>query len=114
VALIFSLGIALVLVAPLLRRFGKASQTLAAGAFIMLAVVVVGLAFPNTAAGLEAVESDRRFYLAILGFELPVLTLGLISLRFFRYTFWIGWAINLILTLLLIALMVWLKFFWHW
>ena len=111
---IFVLGIALVLVAPLLRRFGKASQTVVAGAFIVLAVVVFGLAFPNTAGGQEAVESDRRFYLAVLGLELPVLGLGLISLRFFRYTFWVGWTINLILTLLLIALMVWFKFFWHW
>ena len=111
---IFVMAIALVLVAPLLRRFGKASQTLVAGAFIMLAVVVFGLAFPDIKQGQAAVAANRRFYLAILGFELPVLALGLISLRFSKCTFWIGWAINLILTLLLIAMVVWLEFFWHW
>jgi hypothetical protein len=108
------MGIALVWVAPILRRFGKASQTLVAGAFIVLSVVVFGLAFPDIKQGQAAVAANRRFYLAIVGSELPVLALGLISLRFFRYAFWIGWAINLILTLLLIALMIWLKFIWHW
>jgi hypothetical protein len=113
-ALVFAFGIALMLVAPLLRRYRKASHTLVAGAFIALAVVAFGLAFPDFKEGQAAVVANRRFYLAILAFELPVFTLGLVSLRFFRYAFWLGWAINLILTMLLITLVVWLKFFWHW
>jgi hypothetical protein len=71
VALIFTFGIALMLAAPLLRRHRKASHSLVAGAFIALAVAAFGLLFPNIAAGQEAIESDRRFYLAILAFELP-------------------------------------------
>jgi hypothetical protein len=114
VALIFVVGIALMLVAPLLRRYRKAPHTLLAGAFIVIAVALFGLAFPDTKEGQAAVVSNRRFYLDILAIELPVLALGLISLRRFKYAFWLGWTINLILMLLLIALMIWLKFFWHW
>jgi hypothetical protein len=40
--------------------------------------------------------------------EAPILHVQLLA------GFWLGWTINSILTLLLIALMVWLKFFWHW
>lgn len=86
---IFALDIALVLVAPLLRRFGKASQTLVAGAFIVLSVVVFGLVFPDIKQGKQLSLRTGESYLAILGLELPVLVLGLISLRFFKYTLWI-------------------------
>jgi hypothetical protein len=111
---IFTLAIALMLVAPLLRRYHKASFALAGGAFIILALTVSGLMHPDARSGQAAIESNRRFYLIVLAVELPVLTLALISLRYFKHAFWLGWVVNLILTLWLSAILVWLEFFWHW
>ena len=113
-ALIFTFGIALMLTAPLLRRYRKAPFALAGGAFILLVLAVFGLTYPDVSAGQAAIQSNRRFYLIVLAFELPVLTLALISLRYFKFAFWLGWAANLIFTLWLTAVLVWLKFFWHW
>lgn len=114
VALIFALGIALMLVAPLLRRHHKASFALAGGASIILALTLFGLIHPDVRQGQAAIESNRRFYLIVLAFELPVCTLALISARHFKYAFWLGWAVNLVFSLWLAAILVWLKFFWHW
>lgn len=111
---IFDLGIALMLVAPLLRRYRKASFALAGGASIILALTAFGLLHPDVAQGQAAIDSNRRIYLIVLAFELPVITLALISLRYFKYAFWVGWAVNLVFTLWLTAVLVWLKFFWHW
>ena len=80
----------------------------------MIALVLFGMAYPDLREGQGAIESNHRFYLITLAFELPVFVLGLISLRFFKYAFWLGWVVNLVFALLLIAMMVWLKFFWHW
>ena len=113
-ALIFTFGIALMLTAPLLRRSRKAPFALAGGAFILLVLAVFGLTYPDVSAGQAAIESNRRFYLIILAFELPVLTLALVSLRYFKYAFWLGWTVNLGFTAWLIAVLVWLEFFWHW
>jgi hypothetical protein len=114
VALIFALGIALMLAAPLLRRYHKASFALAGGAFIILALTVFGLIHPDVREGQAAIESNRRFYLIVLAFELPAFTLALISVRHFKYAFWLGWAVNVVFSLWLGAILVWLKFFWHW
>jgi hypothetical protein len=62
VALIFALGVALMLVAPLLRRYYKASSALAGGAFSILAPTVFGLIHPDARIGQAAIESNRRFY----------------------------------------------------
>jgi hypothetical protein len=114
VAFIFALGITLMWVAPLLRRYRKAAFALAAGAFIILALAVFGLIHADARQGQSAVESNRRFYLIVLAFELPVFTFALISARYFKYAFWLGWAVNLVFSLWLAAILVWLKFFWHW
>jgi hypothetical protein len=113
-ALIFTFGIALMLAAPLLRRYHKASYALAGGAVVVIALVLFGMAHPDSREGQAAVESNHRFYLIVLACELPVLILGLISFRYFKYPFWLGWAVNLVFTLWLIAVLVWLEFFWHW
>jgi hypothetical protein len=114
VAVIFAFGITLMLVAPLLRRYCKAASALAAGAFILLALSVVELIHADARQGQSAVESNRRFYLIVLACELPVFTLALISARYFKYAYWLGWAVNLIFSLWLVTVLVWLKFFWHW
>jgi hypothetical protein len=77
-------------------------------------LAVFGLAYPDVRAGQAAIQSNRSFYLIVLAFELPVLALALISLRYFKYVFWLGWAANLVFTVWLIAVLVWLEFFWHW
>ncbi|MBZ5615319.1 MAG: hypothetical protein LAO23_15020 [Acidobacteriia bacterium] len=110
----FSFGMMLMLLAPLLRRRHIAPYALAGGAFILLALAVVGMTHPDARMGQAAVESDRRFYRIVLAFELPVLILALISLRHFKYPFWLGWAVNLVFTLGLAIVIVWLEFFWHW
>ena len=109
----FAFGMTLMLLAPLLRRH-RAPYALAGGAFILLVLAVLGMTHPDVRMGQAAVESDRRFYRIVLGFELPVLILALISLRYFKYPFWLGWAVNFVFTLGLAIVIVWLEFFWHW
>lgn len=56
--------------------------------------------------GTAAVQSDLKF----LGFDLTILALALASLwKRAWFCFWLGWAANL----LLIAIYVYLAFFWH-
>ena len=113
-ALVFAFGIVLMLAAPLLRRYRKASHALAGGALILIALTVFGLTHPDARAGEAAIESNRREYLIVLAFELPVFTLALISLRYFKYSFWLGWAVNLVFAVCVAVVVGWLEFFWHW
>jgi hypothetical protein len=114
VALMFALGVALMLTAPLLRRYHKASLVLMTGASIVLALTTFELIHPDARIGQAAIESNRRFYLIVIAVELPVLILALISSWYFKYAFWLGWSVNLVFTLWLAVVLVWLEFFWHW
>ncbi len=102
------------LVAPFLRRYGKASLVLACGAAAVLVMAVVGLVHVDPRIGEEAIESNRREYLFMLACELPVLILALISLKCLKWAFWLGWAINLAFAIFVAVIVVWLEFFWHW
>jgi hypothetical protein len=113
-AIILILGVGLMVVAPLLRRYQKASAALACGASVVLVVVIIGLAHSDPRIGQAGIEANRRQYLLVLACQLPVLMLALISFRFFRWAFWLGWAINLVFALYLTVIFVWLEFFWHW
>jgi hypothetical protein len=113
-AIILALGVSLMLVAPLLRRYQLRSPALAGGALTVLAVVIVGLAYSDPRIGQAAIQANRRQYLFILACELPVLVLALLSFRYFKWPFWLGWTINLIFALYLAVIVVWLEFFWHW
>jgi hypothetical protein len=89
-------GVLISTAAPLLRRHrGTAATALAAGA------------------GEAAIQESRRFAMT-LGCEVPVSALALISLSHRTKLFWAGWIIHALLTLWLIVVVVWLKFFWHW
>ena len=112
--IIFVFGMGLMLVAPLLLRRRWASPAPAGGASIILALSAFGLAHLDPRFGQAAIESDRHFYLLFLPCELPVLALALISLRTFKSAFWLGWAINLALSIYLAAILISLEFFWHW
>ncbi|MGA7917611.1 MAG: hypothetical protein WCA00_20425 [Candidatus Acidiferrales bacterium] len=108
------LGVCLMLAAPLLRRYQLRSPAMVAGASAVVAVAVVGLAHQDPRIGQAAIEANRRQYLFLLACELPVLVLALISLRYFKWAFWLGWTINTIFALYLAVIVVWLEFFWHW
>jgi hypothetical protein len=114
-ATVLILGVLVALAAPLLRRHGRgASAALAGGAGVLVAFSLFDLIHPDLRAGEAAVEESWRFAMLLLGFEVPVLTLALISLSDRKKAFWAGWIIHLALTLWLIVLIVWLTFFWHW
>ena len=108
------LGIILMIAAPLLRRYGLRSHALAGGASAVLLVVIVGLVHVDPRIGQAAIEANRRQYLYVFACELPVLILALISFRYFKWAFWLGWAINLVFALYLTVIVIWLEFFWHW
>lgn len=108
------LGVCLMLAAPLLRRYQLRSPAMVPGASAVVAVAVVGLAHQDPRIGQAAIEANRRQYLFLLACELPVLVLALISLRYFKWAFWLGWTINTIFALYLAVIVVWLEFFWHW
>jgi hypothetical protein len=114
VAVILVIGIGLMIVAPLLRRFRAASPALAAGATAVILLALFGLVHPDSRQGQAAVESNRHFYFLFLGCEFPVLILALVSARNYRWAFWTGWAINLCLALYLTVIVIWLEYFWHW
>jgi hypothetical protein len=99
---------------PLLRRYNKAFAALAAGAFGVLAVAAVGLVHVDPRIGLASIESNRRVYLFCLACELPVFLLALISWKRFKWAFWLGWGINLAFSLIVLAVVMELTFFWHW
>ena len=98
--IIFVFGMGLMLVAPLLLRRRWASPALAGGASIILVLSAFGLAYIDPKYDPAANQSDRRYYLLFLALELSVLALALISLRTFKWAFWLGWAINLALSIL--------------
>jgi hypothetical protein len=100
--------------ALLLRRFRRRSPALAASASTALAVAITGWAHPDPRIGQAAMEANRRQYLFVLACELPVLILALISLRYFKWAFRLGWTIDLVFALYLAVIVVWLEFFWHW
>jgi hypothetical protein len=111
---IFLLGIGLMLVAPLLRRYNKASAALAGGSLAVLAFTLVGLIHVDPRIGQAAIESNRQEYLFFAACETPVFFLALISWKRFGWAFWVGWGINLVLSLVILAVFIKLEFFWHW
>lgn len=113
-AVVFFVGLGLMLVAPLLRPGRKESVVLACGSAAVLLVALVGLAHVDPRIGAAAIESNRRQYLLILACEIPVLALALFSLQKVKWAFWAGWAINLLFSIFVGVIVVWLEFFWHW
>jgi hypothetical protein len=113
-AIVLVIGVCLMIAAPLLRRYHLRSPVLVAGACTVVVVAMVGLAHQDPRIGQAAIEANRRQYLYVLACELPVLILALISLRNSKWTFWLGWTINLALALYLAVIVLWLEFFWHW
>jgi hypothetical protein len=114
-AFVFVLGVVLGIAAVLLRRYGRASgMSLAGGASVLAILAVAGLAHTDAREGLATLEANRRQYLFVLACELPVLVLALVSLERFKKLFWLGWGIHAAFTSCVVAVVIWLEFFWHW
>jgi len=111
---VFFLGIFAGIAAPIFRRYGKAGIVLAGGAAMLVIVAVTGLLHQDMRDGLATVEANRRQYRMLLECEIPVLALALVSLRWQRKLFWVGWAIHAALTGFVAVIVIWLEFFWHW
>ena len=112
--IVFFLGISIMVIAPLLRRVSLASPALAGGALAVLLVAAIGILHVDPRIGLSAIESNRREYLFILACEAPVFILALISRKGLKWAFWAGYGINLALSILILIIVIWLEFFWHW
>ena len=112
--MIFFLGISLTIVSPLLRGYSKASLALAGGALAVLAVCVIGLVHVDPRIGAGAIESNRKEYLFCLACQLPVFVLALLSWKRFKWAFWAGWGIKVAFSLIVLAVLIELEFFWHW
>jgi hypothetical protein len=114
-AFVFVLGVVLGIVAVLLRRYGRASgMTLAGGASVLAILAVAGLVHTDAREGLATLGANRRQYLFVLASELPVLVLALVSLERRKKLFWLGWGIHTAFTSCVVAVVIWLEFFWHW
>jgi hypothetical protein len=114
-AFVFALGVVLGIVAALLRRYERASgMALAGGAGVLLVLAAAGLVHTDAREGLAAIEANRRQYLFVLACELPVLVLALVSLGRRKKLFWLGWGIHAAFTSCVVAVVIWLEFFWHW
>jgi hypothetical protein len=111
---IFFIGMSIMVAAPLMRRYNKASIALAVGAFIVLAFSVIGLLRVDPRIGQGAIESNRKEYLFCLACELPVFILALVSWKRFKWAFWVGWGINVAFSLIVLAVVIELTYFWHW
>ena len=62
----------------------------------------------------DVAEANRRQYLFVSACELPVLLLALVSLERRKKLFWLGWGIHAAFTACVVAVVIWLDFFWHW
>ena len=114
-AFVFALGVVSGIVAALLRRYGRASSmALAGGSGALLVLAAAGLVHTDAREGLAAIEANRRQYLFVLACELPVLVLALVSLERRKKLFWLGWGIHVAFTSCVVAVVIWLEFFWHW
>ena len=114
-AFVFVLGVVLGIVAALLRRYGQASgMALAGGASVLLVLAAAGLVHTDAREGLATLEANRRQYLFVLACQLPVLVLALVSFERFKKLFWLGWGIHAAFTSCVVAVVIWLEFFWHW
>jgi hypothetical protein len=112
---VFVLGVLLGILAALLRRYGRASaMALAGGASVLLVLAVAGLVHTDAREGLATLEANRRQYLFVFACELPVLLLALVSLGRRKKLFWLGWGIHAAFTACVVAVVIWLEFFWHW
>jgi len=110
----FFLCILLGIAAPLLPQYGKfASGALAAAAATLVILAGVGLLHPDFREGLAAVEANRREYLFVLAWEIPVLAFALVSSGR-KKLFWLGWGIHAAFSAYVLTVVIWLKFFWHW
>jgi len=61
---------------------------------MLVIVAIAGLLHHDVRDGMATVEANRREYRSMLEFEIPVLALALVSLRWQKKFFWIGWAIH--------------------
>jgi hypothetical protein len=112
--IIFIFGICLTVFAPLLRRSNLGNLALAGGAMAVIGMAVFGLTRLDPRYGLAAIEADRREYIFLLICEAPVFLLALVSWKGGRWAFWVGWGINMVLALIVLAVIIDLKYFWHW
>jgi hypothetical protein len=87
---------------------------LSAGAAVLLMVAIAGLLHQDMREGLATVQANRREYRLVLACEIPVLALALASIRWEKKLFCVGWAIHAAFTVLVVVVMIWLEFFWHW
>jgi hypothetical protein len=111
----FVLGVLVGIVAPFLRRCGKAgAMTLACGAAILVVLAVLGVVHADPREGLATIEANRRQYLFVLACEIPVLVFALLSLQQLKKLFWLGWGIHSAFTACVITVVIWLEFSWHW
>lgn len=108
------LGVSLIVLAPLLRHYRMASPALAIGALVIVVFASVMLARLDPRMGQGALESDRKFSLVFLAWNLPVVILALLSWRWSKWMFWVGWAIGLGFSVWITVVLMWLAFFWHW
>jgi len=101
--------------APFFWRFGHArSMALSFGAAFMIVLAILGLTNPDPRQELATIEANRKQYHFLLACEIPMLALAIASFGKSRKVFWVGWRIHTALTALVIFVVVWLKFFWHW
>jgi hypothetical protein len=75
-AILLLFGVGLMVASPLLRRYNRAPAALAAGALEVLAICVLGLVRIDPRIGQAAIAANRRSYLMIVAWELPVLILA--------------------------------------
>jgi hypothetical protein len=112
---VFILGMVAGLAAPIFVRWAKAGGvTLAGAAALLVVAALTGVLNPDPREGLAAIEANRREYLFVLGCEVPVLAFALLSGEQRKKLFWLGWGIHTAFTACVAAVVIWLRFFWHW
>jgi len=113
--LVFVLGTVTSMLAPLLRRSGPASGVaLAGGASMLIFLAIAGLVHSDPRQGLAAIDANRREYFFILACEVPVLILALVSAKRGKMLFWVAWGIHAAFAACVVAILIWLEYFWHW
>ena len=109
---LFFIPLAIGCFTPLFRGSRGTVLALCAGAVI----VVMGYSYAvstTAAVGEAASVSNRHQAVYVIECEAAVLGLALLARRR-KSSFWVAWALHLMLTILCATVVIWLEFFWHW
>jgi hypothetical protein len=113
-AFLFVLGTLVGILSPVFRRDTRLRAVILASGAAIVSVVAAGyLLHQDPRDGLATIRANQQFGRIVLASGLPTVVLALFSLRRAKL-YWLAWGIHVAFSAWITAVLIWLKFFWHW